>query len=331
MIPQNIPAFRITLDGKDLTATIKPRLVSLNLTENREGEADQLDIVLSDHDGQLAIPPLAAKIDLQIGWLDTGLIDKGSFTVDEVEHSGAPDLLTLRARSASLIDTFRKPQEYSYHDTTIGAVIQQIAKRHSLRSSISPVLAKKKIAHVDQTQESDAAFLRRLGKSFDAVSTVKKDTLIFAPAGQSKTASGKALPTMNIVRSDGDQHRFHSAGRDAYSGVRAYWHDPKKASKQNVVAGLAGNCKRLRTLYASESDALENAKAEWDRIRRGVFTFSLTLAIGKPTLIPETPVKVSGFKQKVDETDWVTIKATHAISSSGYTTQAELEMKPAAE
>jgi len=30
------------------------------------------------------------------------VIDKGSFTVDEVEHAGAPDVLTIRARSASM-------------------------------------------------------------------------------------------------------------------------------------------------------------------------------------------------------------------------------------
>jgi len=41
---------------------------------------DQLDIQLSDHDGQLAIPPKGAVIRLWLGWSDTGLVDKGTYT-----------------------------------------------------------------------------------------------------------------------------------------------------------------------------------------------------------------------------------------------------------
>lgn len=37
------------------------------------------------------------------------------------------------------------------------------------------------IEHIDQTHESDAAFLRRLGRKYDAVATVKNDKLLFIP------------------------------------------------------------------------------------------------------------------------------------------------------
>ena len=39
-----IPAFRVALNGRDLTARIAPRLLDLTLTEQRGDEADQLDI-----------------------------------------------------------------------------------------------------------------------------------------------------------------------------------------------------------------------------------------------------------------------------------------------
>ena len=70
------PICRVTVDGRDITADITARLVSLTLTDNRGMEADQLDIQLSDHDGQLAIPPKGASIQLWLGWSDTGLVDK---------------------------------------------------------------------------------------------------------------------------------------------------------------------------------------------------------------------------------------------------------------
>jgi phage protein D len=88
----NIPDFRVSLDGRDLTGTIRSRLISLGITEKRGDEADQLDIVLDDSDGRLELPAAGAVLTVQLGWkqgsdVRPGLIDKGSFKVDEVEHS----------------------------------------------------------------------------------------------------------------------------------------------------------------------------------------------------------------------------------------------------
>ena len=42
------PAFSITIEGKDVTAALDARLMSLTLTDNRGFEADQLDLELDD-------------------------------------------------------------------------------------------------------------------------------------------------------------------------------------------------------------------------------------------------------------------------------------------
>ena len=104
---------RMTADHSDLLRLFL-NLISLDLTECRCDSADELGITPPDTDGQLASPAKGARINVQIGWQESGLVDKGIFTVDEIEHSGAPDVLTLRARTASLIDTFRQPVECSF-------------------------------------------------------------------------------------------------------------------------------------------------------------------------------------------------------------------------
>ncbi|MBM9968370.1 phage late control D family protein, partial [Pseudomonas aeruginosa] len=91
-----VPVFRLTVDGNDIAQLISPRLIALDLTDNRGLEADQLSVTLSDHDGLLAIPPRGAVLHLWLGWSDSGLVDKGTYTVDETEHSGAPDVLSIR-------------------------------------------------------------------------------------------------------------------------------------------------------------------------------------------------------------------------------------------
>ena len=83
----------------------------------------------------------------------------------------------------------------------------------------------------------------------------------------------------------------------------------------------------LRHVYASETSALQGAKAAWEKIQRGVAEFSITLAEGRPELFPELPAKVKGFKPLIDACGWTLAKVTHSLSNSSYTAALELEMK----
>lgn len=319
------PDYRLTVDGRDITPQVDARLICLTLSECRSGEADQLDLVLNDADGQLALPPKDATITLQLGWKGAGLVDKGSFTVDEIEHSGSPDQLHIRARSADLVDTLKVRTEKSWHQRSLANIVGEIAGRHGLAPRVDQGLGATEVDHIDQTHESDLNFVSRLAKRYDAVATVKKGHLLFLPINGTRSSQGEPLAGASISRAEGDNHRFHTADREAYSGVRAYWHDPAKAKRRGVLVGISGNAKRLRDTYASEADALAAAKAEWQRIQRGAATLELTLALGRPELIPQTPVRVAGFKPGINAIPWLIVKTSHALSDSGLTSRIELE------
>ncbi|MDN8899302.1 hypothetical protein Q0O45_13450, partial [Staphylococcus aureus] len=81
------------------------------LTESRGDEADQVDLRLHDHDGRLALPRRGVTLALAFGWADSGMVNKGTFVVDEAEHSGPPDIITIRARSADLTHSIRTRRE----------------------------------------------------------------------------------------------------------------------------------------------------------------------------------------------------------------------------
>ena len=319
------PTYRLRLDGQDITPQINARLISLSLEEARGDTADQLDLVLSDHDGALALPRKGVKIELAIGFIGQELVDKGRFVVDEVEHSGAPDTVTIRARSADLRDSLRVRRDQSWHATTLGDIVKTIAGRHRIEHRVAPALASVAVSHIDQTNESDLNFVTRLAKRHDAVATVKAGALLFLPINGSKTASGARLPTIAITRASGDSHNFTQSDRDAYTGVRAYWHDGKKANRKGVLVGTKVTPKTLKDTYATEADAMAAAKAEWQRIQRGLATLKLTLAIGVPSLVPQSPVTVQGFKQQIDGTKWLASRVTHKLDDSGLTTDVELE------
>lgn len=49
---------------------------------------------------------------------------------------------------------------------------------------------------------------------------------------------------------------------------------------------------------------------------------------GRADLYTEMPVKVSGFKQPIDDAEWTITTLTHTVSpDNGFTTSIELEVK----
>ncbi len=228
------PDFRLTVDEKDITANLRPRLLSLTLTDNRGLEADQLDIELDDADGQIQLPGRGAIIKVFLGWQGEALIGKDSFTVDEIEHRGAPDILTIRGRSADFRGSLNSSREISYHETTLGEIINQIAARNNLEPVVSDALAAIPIPHIDQTQESDAAFITRLAEMNGAVAAIKAGRLMLILPGYGKTASGKPIPQILIQRRDGDRHSFSISDREAYTGVTATWLQTKDPKPQKL-------------------------------------------------------------------------------------------------
>ena len=319
------PSYHITLDGTDITPRINGRLISLTLREQRGLEADQLDITLADHDGQLAIPPRGAELQVAFGWQEEGLVDKGRFTVDEVQHTGTPDQLTIRARSADMRGQLPGKRTQGWHDVTLGEIVTTIAGRNRLEPVVAAALNGIRIGHIDQTDESDLNFLTRLGERYDAIAAIKAGRMLFTVAGQGLTASGRAMPAITLTRRDGDQHRYSVTDRDAYSGVKAYWNDTRGAERQTVLAGTEENAKQLRPTYATEDDAIAAARAEWQRIQRGMAEFELTLALGRADLLPETPLTLAGFKPQIDATAWLVSEVTHSLNDEGFTSSIKLE------
>lgn len=321
------PDYRITLQGQTISPEFRARLGSLTLHDRRGMQADQLDITLTDDDGMLDIPPTGAEIVLAIGWKGQPLIERGTFTVDEVEHTGAPDTLSIRASSADMRQGLPGKRTQSWDGVTVRDIIETIAARHGLTPSTGVSIAGVRIEHIDQTDESDLHFLTRLAERFDAVATVKSGNLIFVPMGQATTASGLEIPSIQLRRQSGDQHRYMLAERDAFTGVTAQWYERDEAERLTVTVGDPENTQQLRHTYASEEEALEAAQAEWQRLQRGTAYFSLTQAVGDPEIFPETPVWVIGWKPQIDATPWIITEVTHSLTESSYTTALQLETR----
>lgn len=173
-----VPAYQVLVDGSDISAAIRPRLMSMTITDNRGFTADTIEITLDDSDGQLDMPRRGATLRAFIGWQGSALVDKGTYKIDEVEHNGAPDVLTIRGKSADLRGGMNKLRERSWHQTTVNSIVEQLAAPYQLTPCVGDSLKGQLIDHIDQTNESDLAFLTRLAGQCDAIATVKSLSLI---------------------------------------------------------------------------------------------------------------------------------------------------------
>lgn len=357
------PQVELTIDGKRFGTQAMSRIISISLTDKRGFEADELTIELDDHDGTIAIPKTGSKITLKLGYKETGLVEKGEYLVSEFTASGSPDRLSITARAADLAEALAEQVEKSWHKQTLYQIIETIAKKHKYEYIISKDYQNQKIEHIDQTNESDASFMSRLAEQYDAIATIKNGKLLFIPAGESQTASGQPIQPTTITRASGDSHSFTYSSSNSYQAVRAYYTDKKTGQKKEVIVNKDNaypnkktaqqtktvkgktfkakkkendnqkvntegqKIKTLRHLYATESGAWSGARGAFKKIQRGVAEFSITLAVGRPDLYPETPAVVKGFKPEIDAEAWLITEVSHKIDSGGYTASIQFEAR----
>lgn len=269
------PAWRAAGDHADI---INARLLSFERTDAAGIESDRLTLVV-DTTGLDGLPRDGAKIRWSEGWLEEGLIDKGTFIVNQRRASLFPNTVTLTAAAAPFQaedDTeFKQRRSASYGPVTLGDLFRQLTERHGFSPRVAPDLDEILLDHVDQTDETDMSFLTRLARRYDAV-TKPVDTLyVLARRGQVKTISGQDLPALTLsVPMDNRPavQGFISASledrsRNKSSGVITTWWDDTAAIEHQVKLG-AEPYKRIRQRYQSEDEARAGAEGEMRRLSR---------------------------------------------------------------
>ncbi|MBF0304201.1 MAG: phage late control D family protein [Alphaproteobacteria bacterium] len=326
------PIFTVLADGRDVTAAIADRLVSLTVTDEAGWQSDTVDILLDDRDGALAVPATGAELTVSIGYAATGAMALGTYRVDEVEMSGPEMQMRIRAKASDSQDRaapgkLKGTQSRSWHDTTIGAIVEGIAAEHGLEPVVGGELAGVTVPHLDQNEESDINLLLRLARDNGAVAKVANGKLLFAARGEAKTASGKAMPAIALAPGDVDTWRVTMAERGAAKTVVAQWQDESGAKLTAEKAGAGDPVHTIRHTYPSADQARRAASAKLDQYQRGKSTLELSLS-GRPDLAAECALTLSGFRAGVDGA-WVTTKVEHKLEDGGYTCSVSAEVPTA--
>ena len=322
------PAFRIIVDGKtDITAKIADRLESLEVTDMAGTKSDRLTITIDDRDELLELPRKGAKLKVSTGYVGSSLVDRGTFTVDEVEVEGPVRKMVIRANSADMAGKIKAPKERSFHGKTFGEVVRTIAKDNNLTASIPDSLAARELGHIDQT-ESDMQLLSRICADNSATFKISDDKLVVADHASGKSASGRELPTVIINSSDCENWSAVMTERGEYASAKAFYQDAGTATRTEVVVGEGDPCITLKHSYKNEADAYRAAKSRLHALGRSSGTCQIIGAVGDPNAFAECVATLNGFRKGVDGSGWIINSVIHSISDK-YVCNFELEKKKA--
>lgn len=259
-------------------ALINERLISWQHVDAAGIESDQLTLSL-DLEGLEGLPSLEGKIGLRVGYLESGLIDKGQFVVTRRTPTLFPLRLTLVATAApfSAADQtgFKQRRSVSHGPTTLGALFRQLTSRHGFSPRVAPDLALIKIEHVDQSNETDMGFLTRLAHLHDAVAKPFNELYVLARRGQAKSLSGKVLPDVQLSVTTNNRpgdHAFTSAtldetSRAKYQGCKTRWWDAAAGKMRVEESGIAP-FKTVRQRYHNADEARAAGEGEVRRMMR---------------------------------------------------------------
>ncbi|MDD3938078.1 phage late control D family protein [Rhodoferax sp.] len=327
------PVVEVVYNGRDISAELTPFLSSFVFVDAMNGQADTLELVL----GQAQVdatrwlddwyPDKGMELRARFGWTGQALVSAGSFDVDEVAVSSPPLAVVIRAQSAGVSRAVRTRIGRAYEDTTLGAVLQQVAGRigAKLVGSINPDPA---IDRATQFAESEWQFASRLAAEYGYVLKLANNNKALAVLRLAEVqAPVRTLAAADLLRFD---YRDQIADVPARTTVR--YHDAHtgalvvygvSADGQAVPVDKASADERLRHVRtASAADARARAAALAERHALDKTVLELVLP-GDPLLAAGLCVAVSGLGRLTGR--YVIVQATHTIDGGGYTTALQLK------
>ncbi len=167
--------FSVLYNSKNITADIAKYLLSITYKDKTHGESDEIEIELEDVDAlwqNTWYPEKGAKLTVQMGRLNCGV-----FEIDEIEVKGPPTTVNIRGMATGIVSTLRTKKSDAHENKTLKQIAEKIASKNSL--TVSGEIPDITIGRVTQNKETDLAFLKRVGRDYGIVFSVRDTVITF--------------------------------------------------------------------------------------------------------------------------------------------------------
>jgi phage protein D len=360
------PFVQILASGDDLAAGLGDRLLSVEVHDEAEEKSDRVSITIDDRarygdSGVVAMPGIGMTVEIVMGYEQGAAASMGTFLIDDLAVSSPPRQLVVTGRSANMTKSYRTPRTQSYHQKTVGEIMEEIAGRNGYSAKVDAELSGIVVRHIDQHNESDMAFATRLAGMHDAVAKPVAGKLAVAKRGTGKSVTGAALPVVTLTEAMCASWDFKYSARDeageasgldadnyggdesavsvkpdnadsiittsddsgSGGGVRAVWTDIRTGEKKVVLGGQAPY-HDLRFSYHNEAEAVAAVSEKLNASKRGKASFSCDIG-GRVDVQAEAKLILSSFRPYIP-TLWRIKSCEHRFDASGFVTSIDAEL-----
>lgn len=345
---------QVTYNSKDISEALAQYLISASYTDNLSGQVDDISLTLEDKAGLWQsdwMPVKGATLDIILctynwqglydGEFDTTL---GTFEVDEIEMTSAPDVVNIKAVAISIGDdsTLRSTmRSKTWENISVRKVANDIAWENGLKlfwdCDDNPNIDK-----LEQNDESNLSVLQKVCDDAGFALKITTDTIIVFDEAKYEQAEPVieiyhpgTTTVMDIAEADGTptpERIFHSTGysfktkiRDVYKKCHIkYTNDQDKSVIESTFTDpnkSNGATLEIHQQVTSQAEADRLAKKKLREKNRDECTGSYSLD-GCQFLCAGETIEMIGFG--VFSGRYIVTQAKHDISGSGYVTSIDV-------
>lgn len=279
---------------------LEPKLVAWSLNDESGDSADRASLTFEELD---FLPPSGTAYKITVN-----NEPRGSFEVSSIEEELNPKKVIIQLSPAkfNIKDKtgFREARKRTFSEATIKDVVTSVMQPHGYKVRIDPELASVKTPHLNQNEETDSAFIRRLAKKFDAVTKPVNGLYIFGKKGNITALSGKAKKSVSVspkmlIKKTGKVKHPTNVRR---TGVKASYRESDTGLNGEVVIGAAP-FHLMKEMFKNKDEATQRAEAKLQEFTRNGQTFTGAIE-GQAGFFAESVLTLDGFNNKRIAGSW---------------------------
>lgn len=238
----------VTIAGKLLTPD-DLGLLQIDVTDEDEGD-NEVNLHCIDNNFSIADSSLfrvGQQMSIKFGYTNGEMsLERSGYVLMKPSTNYAKDgvLSKIKASTKSATLGVRRPQK-SFGQTSLGAVVQDIAKRNGLKLELKG--GKERLQSFAQGNWSDRQTLRTLADRFNYQVSYTSDTITFAPRDYG------LVPTLELIYGNGEDSNIIHADLEV---------NAKQEDSDTHISSVDPATKELKTQTAGEADKALAISAE---------------------------------------------------------------------
>lgn len=324
--------YKVTYNNKDWTADISSSLISIDYTDNTQGESDELSITLEDREGLWKNewqPEFGATLEAFI-YSEGKQLNCGIFIIDEMEGAGskqAGDVVIIKALSAGIKDEMRTIKSLAHANKTLKEIATTIANKYAFKivGTVPNILLGYEVQH----RETDLHYLSRISAEYGVIFSIRGKQMtftdMFALEGGASIFSFKKSDLINYRIKDKTADTFLRATSTFFSPTK------KQVVSQTINAEeTTKGDKNFRNDYLEIKIPTENEQQAARKAKAGLYAKNIIQQEGSIDIQGNVAI-VAGINIELTELGNMSgifhvEKSSHKVNrQGGYLTDAELK------